>query len=119
MEELKEKILRLKDEVNQIETNLNFYKGKLFSLQGLSQPTTYEFHNGMNKYFTVEVKEMDYEHILGGDGRSSPYSETRKGMVALISIKDGIYLSENQYNIVKEYVNESLEPDHIKLKVKA
>lgn len=51
---------------------------------------------------SFEVKEGLYEYILGGDGRSQPWSENRKGIIAYVKINSIYYLSnENRDTVIK------------------
>jgi len=58
----------------------------------------------MNDYnlVSLEAKEGNYEYILGGDGRSQPWSEIRKGNICYLKLKTNYYVSnENRDTIIK------------------
>ena len=87
-------------------------------LRNLKQPETSELFNGIDKYVELKTNlNAKYEFILGGDGRSRPWSEERVGKVITITIKEGVYLSYDQKDVVKSYAA-TLNPDHIIVKPK-
>lgn len=51
----------------------------------------------------VYLKDGEYKHILGGDGRSQPWDETKKGVVVRICQDKGYHLTSEQIDIVKSY----------------
>lgn len=87
-------------------------KEELEILKDCKQPNTVQLYNGIEEYFTVEKIYGTYEYILGGDGRSQPWSENRTGLIAKIKLKKGIYLSQEQRKIVEDYVISTHKPDH-------
>ena len=91
-------------------------KKEIEFLKDKRQPKTSELYNGIENFFTVTITNSTYEFILGGDGRSAPWSEKRSGLVATIKVNDGIYLNSDQKEIVKQYVKEVHNPDHIVFK---
>ncbi len=88
-------------------------KERLNDLKGLYQPSMTELYGGISQMFTVEVENTTYEHILGGDGRSAPWNETRGGKVAKIKIGEGIWLNREQMDVIEGYVKKIYSPDHI------
>jgi len=62
-----------------------------------------EFENENSESVIKKVLFEDYEFVLGGDGRSTPFSETREGQVLDIRF-DNIYLSNEIMNKFKEYL---------------
>ncbi|MEW7221959.1 hypothetical protein [Elizabethkingia anophelis] len=49
-------------------------------------------------------EEGEYTHILGGDGRSMPYDEKRKGCVLTVKIAKEYYIPDDYIKRLKEYV---------------
>jgi len=77
----------------------------LIKLKSCTQPSTSIMHANITDYCTVSIKEnAEYTFILGGDGRSQPWSEVRKGIVVTVKIADNIYLNDLQLQAVKDYV---------------
>ena len=110
---LEERKEELKRDINKYSKWLEDCKNEYESLKDCVQPKTTELYNGIEKFFSVEKQNGKYEYILGGDGRSQPWSETRSGLIATIKIKKGIYLNTEQKKVIKEYVNETHNPDNI------
>lgn len=103
----------LKRDVNKYSKWLKDCENEYESLKDCIQPKTVEFYNGIEKFFSVEKQNGRYEYILGGDGRSQPWSEMRTGLIATIKINKGVYLNTEQKKVVIEYVNETHKPDNI------
>jgi hypothetical protein len=111
--ELQEKIIELNIEINKYSKLIEEYQKQLNILKDCSQPSVIDLYNGIEKYYTCNVEYTSYKYILGGDGRSHPYSEIRRGLVATIKINEGIYFNLKQLNIIKEYIREKHNPEHI------
>lgn len=94
----------LKEAIGKHETLIATCKETLKRLETQKQPTMQELYNGMDDYFTRALEDTVHEHILGGDGRSQPWSEQRGGRVMTITIKEGIYLDGAQREAIKGYV---------------
>lgn len=112
--------MNLEERKNELQRDINKYskwlencKKEYENIKSSRQPKTTELYNGIEQFFSVEKQNGSYEYILGGDGRSQPWSETRKGIIATIKIKDGIYLNSEQKKLVKDYVKETHNPDNI------
>ena len=110
IEEHKEK---LKTDIYKYSKRLKDCKNEYESIKDCVQPKTTELYNGIEKFFSVDKQKGNYEYILGGDGRSQPFSETRSGLIATIKIEKGIYLNTEQKKVIKEYVKETHKPDNI------
>lgn len=64
------------------------------------------------KGFKVNVYNGNYEHILGGDGRSRPWSEERKGVIC--DVQSNYYLTEIQEKLISEYIKHLGKIDRLK-----
>ena len=107
MGELCDQIAKKKKELESLEVDYD-------NLNSKKQPTTKELYAGIEGYVTVLTKgRCKYEYILGGDGRSQPYSETREGNVSYITVNPQIYLDNVQRSIIIEYVSRCYIQDHI------
>lgn len=113
---LEQRKLELQRDINKYSEWLEDCKNEMETIKDSRQPKKIELYNGIEQFFSVEKTNGNYEYILGGDGRSQPWSETRKGMIVTIKIRDGIYLDNEQKDIVKKYVKDLHSPDHIKIK---
>lgn len=111
---LKEEIRISKQRVSNLSSAILDETKKLARLKKSKEVSNNDLYNGIEKFIDVKVKTENYQYILGGDGRSQPWDETRNGKVASISIKDGFYISEDQKEIVEDYVRKVYKPDHIK-----
>ena len=115
--------MNLEKRKNQLAESIVFHtkqlencKQELESLKDCRQPVMDELYNNMKSLFTVETNQGKYEHILGGDGRSAPWSEQRTGLIAVITITKDIYLDDRQKDIVKRFVNDVHKADCVKFK---
>lgn len=61
------------------------------------------------EYMTVSKTQGKYEHILGGDGRSRPWSEPRNGTILSIRIKKTVYVSKEDLQKFREYIKATNE----------
>jgi hypothetical protein len=87
---------------------VDFYQIHLDSLSKLTQPTTDYFYANLptEKYYTTEFESKKYEFILGGDGRSSAWSEWREGSVLIVKVKEGYYFNNELTTALTNYVKE-------------
>lgn len=108
IEELEEAIEFFNKRILETETEYNYLKGTV-------QPTFKQLYNGIENYFSVSIHQGVYTDILGGDGRSSPWSDNKNGIIAKIKINNGVYLSDEQIKIVKDYVKRVHVCDHVDL----
>ena len=113
---LEQRKSELQRDINNYSKCLEDCKNEMEAIKDSRQPKTIELYNGIEKFFSIDKTNGNYEYILGGDGRSQPWSETRKGVIVTIKLADGIYLDNEQKKTVKEYVKELHSPDHIKMK---
>jgi hypothetical protein len=95
------------------------YQTHLYSLSKLTQPTTDDFYANLptKKYYTVEFEEKTYEYILGGDGRSSAWSEWRDGIVLTVKVRSEFYISNELITALTNYVKEKFngQYDHLEM----
>ncbi len=106
----------LKDRIEEFETKAMKYRERYLKIRNCRQPDTSELYNGIESYFTFEERFGTYEHVLGGDGRSRPWSENREGGILTVKINEGIYLDQEQLAIIKGYVDKKYNPEHIEFK---
>jgi hypothetical protein len=106
---------RSKQFIEKLEDQANKLEKILILADKFKQPTVSELYNGIEDYFSVRTINGNYEHILGGDGRSLPWSETRTGKITIVKINEDIYLSSDQINTVREYVKNKHNPDHVQI----
>jgi hypothetical protein len=112
---LEERIKEYERDVKRSKSNLEEAEKALKDLKTRRSISTKELYNGINSYITIKIDDREYEDILGGDGRSRPWSETKKGKVADVYIKKGIYLDDIQRKIVIEYVSSLVEVDTVEV----
>lgn len=114
---IKEKRVNLQNDIHSLKCQLTIKEGDLELLTGKTQPETSALYNGIEEFFTVEINHnMEYEHILGGDGRSAPWSEQRTGKVAKIRINNDIWLNADQTKIILKYIEDLHQPDYVMYK---
>jgi hypothetical protein len=106
--DLEERIEEYTKKQKEAQGTVDFYKVHIEALSKLTQPTTYEFYANLptEKYYTAEFEEKKYEYILGGDGRSSAWSEWREGCVLVVKVKEGYYLANELILVLTNYVKE-------------
>lgn len=62
-----------------------------------------EYRNNDSLFVKSELIESKYEYILGGDGRSSAWSEQRTGLVQKITLIN-VYISDSNYQKFIQYI---------------
>lgn len=67
------------------------------------------------KFFTYQIEKGSYENILGGDGRSRPWSEQKEGTICKVSLSPEYYFDQVHRQIIKTYIGISEEFDHIQI----
>jgi hypothetical protein len=110
---LDERKLEIQEDINDLKSKLLKLEQELKQLQDIVEVTTKDLYSNIEQYFTVEVFYKSYERILGGDGRSSPWSETVKGNVAIVKLNNKYYITEQQKEIIKEYIYNVYKPNRI------
>jgi hypothetical protein len=109
--DLEERIEEYTKKQKEAQGVVDFYQIHLDSLSKFTQPTTDDFYANLptEKYYTAEFEEKKYEYILGGDGRSSAWSEWREGYVLVVKIKEGYYLTNELITALTNYVKEKFK----------
>lgn len=113
--ELQNEIYYIEMQIKKQEKNLISLKEKFDELKIARQPTNDELYQNIKSFFDLSIINKEYEYILGGDGRSQPWSENRTGIVAIIKIKDGIYLNPYQLQIINDFVINTNEVEHTEI----
>ena len=98
-------ISSLKKDLEKNKERLLFYK----NAKTISQPQLYSLLGGIERLENIKaegleliVYEGEYEYILGGDGRSSAYSEKRRGVICKVVTE--YYLEDNQDKIIQDFL---------------
>jgi hypothetical protein len=106
--DLEEIIAEYTKKQKEAQGTVDFYKVHLEALSKVTQPTTDDFYANLptEKYYTAEFEEKKYEFILGGDGRSSAWSEWREGCVLVVKVKEGYYFTNELIVALTNYVKE-------------
>ncbi len=96
-----------KDQINHQEW-VDSYQIKLEVLSKMTQPTAEEFYENIttDKFYTTALENKKYEYILGGDGRSSAWSEWRDGVVLTVKVRSEYYLPNELIAVLTNYVKE-------------
>lgn len=115
MNELEESIFRSQRRIKELKESLEKEEKLLHSYIGTKQPTFKELYSDFEKYCTFqEVENQEYTNILGGDGRSAPRDETKKGKVLNVIRKKGVFLSKDQIEVIGEYCKRVYVYNHIR-----
>jgi hypothetical protein len=87
------------------------YQIKIDALRNTTQPTVEEFYKNITteKYYSVALINKKYEYILGGDGRSSAWSEWRDGVVLTVYVKKEYHLTDELATALKNYTKEKYQ----------
>lgn len=105
---LEERIAEYNKYKKEAQVLVDYYQVHIDALSKLTQPTTDDFYTNLptQKYYSAELEEKKYEYILGGDGRSSAWSEWREGCVLVVKVKEGYYLTNELITALTNYVKE-------------
>lgn len=105
---LKEEIQHYEKEIKITESNLSNIKKRYSELLTLTEIDSGSVIRDieMNDFnlVSLEAKEGNYEYILGGDGRSQPWSEIRKGNICYLKLKPNYYVSNDNRDIIIKYL---------------
>ena len=106
--ELQELIDEYKNEQINHQEWVDSYQRKLEELSKMTQPTAEEFYENItnDKFYIVEFENKKYEYILGGDGRSSAWSEWRDGVVLTVRVRSEYYLPNELITVLTNYIKE-------------
>ena len=95
------------------------FKRKLDALSKMNQPTAEEFYENItsDKFYTASFENKKYEYILGGDGRSSAWSEWREGIVLVVRVKECYFIPNELITALTNYVKEKYKQqyDHLEI----
>jgi len=116
---LQEKIDGYEKQLLKNKEQVSIYEQKLEYLKKLSQPTTDEFYANLpnEKYYTINFEDKKYEFVLGGDGRSSAWSEWRDGHVLIVKINDEFYLTNEMLVALNSYLKDKYKGQYTHLEV--
>jgi hypothetical protein len=117
--DLQEKIDGYEKQLLKNKEQVTIYEEKLQYLKTLSQPTTDDFFANLpnQKYYTASIEEKTYEYVLGGDGRSSAWSERRLGNVLIVKIKEEYYLPNDLLVSLNFYLKDKYKGQYQHLEV--
>jgi hypothetical protein len=106
--ELQELIEKYKAEQKNHQEWVESYQIKLEELSKMTQPTAEEFYENIttDKFYTTALENKQYEFILGGDGRSSAWSEWRDGVVLTVRVRSEYYLPNELITVLTNYIKE-------------
>jgi hypothetical protein len=106
--ELQQLIEEYKAEQKNYQEWVDSYQRKLEELSKMTQPTAEQFYENIttDKFYTTALENKRYEFILGGDGRSSAWSEWRDGVVLTVKVRSEYYLPNELITVLTNYVKE-------------
>ena len=113
MKELNDRIEQLNRYIKQNETALNMYKKELEAINNTKQVSTYDIYNNMDNLISLKSSKGSYEYILGGDGRSKPWSENREGIILNVELNKDYYFLDKHIEAVEEYVKSTCKFDKL------
>lgn len=108
-------INHLKKLIKQSEKDLVRKREELIRLEDSEEITNGFLYHNIKDLLTISEKKEKYTYILGGDGRSSAWDETREGNVCYVTIKENYYITSQQEEIIRDYVKRCYNADHIKI----
>ena len=122
--ELSEKKIELQKERLRLLNRLEALDKTIFKYDNLSEVKTpflikelsqiSELKSGKVKGFSINVYNGNYQYILGGDGRSQPWDETRKGVIC--DVETSYYLTDVQRKLIGEYLKSLGKIDKLNIK---
>ena len=117
--DLQEKIDGYEKQLLKNKEQVAIYEEKLQYLKTLSQPITDDFYANLpnQKYYTATIEEKTYEYVLGGDGRSSAWSERRLGNVLIVKIREEYYLPNDLLVSLNYYLKDKYKGQYDHLEV--
>jgi hypothetical protein len=106
--QLQQLIEKYKAEQKNHQEWVDTYRTDLERLSKMTQPTVEEFYENIttDKFYTTALENKRYEFILGGDGRSSAWSEWRDGVVLTVKVRSEYYLPNELITVLTNYVKE-------------
>jgi hypothetical protein len=90
------RLVSLKEQEKELLSGIEKLKNKSEMGDDELRSEFYKAMAGQVSVFRITIKSENFEHILGGDGRSAPWSEIRKGEVAYIECES--YIDVYHYN---------------------
>jgi hypothetical protein len=119
--ELKELIDRYINEQKNYQGWVDSYQIKLEALFDMTQPTAEEFYENItsDKFYTTSLESKRYEYILGGDGRSSAWSEWRDGIVLTVKVRSEFYLPNELITALTNYIKEKFNGQYTHLEMES
>ena len=96
-------ITTLKLEIKKAEELIEDRKLKINLLSTSEKVETKKLYEDILSVISFKETKGKYKYILGGDGRSQPWDETREGVVIKVTIKDKFLISREQIRVVKQY----------------
>jgi predicted RNase H-like nuclease (RuvC/YqgF family) len=105
--ELEQEIHTLKFNINRDEERIAKWKEELKMLESCKEVDLSfllnEIKNPKSEFLKATKKQKEYMHILGGDGRSQPWDEKRKGLALEIETKN-IFIPKGVYDLFVQAV---------------
>lgn len=103
--------------IKQLRNKLNEYNDIKMQIERIESQEEVSFqqlreafdYNNNTKVFTHKIVRKQYEFILGGDGRSSAWSEMRNGNVLVIKLSPNVYVSDSNKSKLKDYIRLAYE----------
>ena len=119
--ELKELIDKYINEQKNHQGWVDSYQIKLEALFDMTQPTAEEFYENIttDKFYTTCLESKRYEYILGGDGRSSAWSEWRDGIVLTVKVRSEFYLPNELITALTNYIKEKFNGQYAHLEMES
>ena len=104
--ELQDYIEKYKQEQSIHQQSVERFQRKIEVLSNMTQVSPDEFYENIttDKFYTASIENDKYEYVLGGDGRSSAWSEWREGRVLTVTVKNEYYLSVKLIEALRNYI---------------
>ena len=100
---MKEVIESLKRQAKKAKEIVKTCEGRIEAYSTCEQIETKTLYEGMLEVISFTISKGKYKYILGGDGRSQPWDETREGDIYSVTISDGLLISNDQKKIIVQY----------------
>lgn len=119
LRELENRRDRLLNELENLSTNIEKLKNRQSNIPNfsilLNEVGRIKNTEDLDSFsFSLRFKEKEYEYVLGGDGRSAPWSEKRFGKMCTIT--KHIPMDDFQKELIIRAVSSLGEVEHIEFK---
>jgi len=119
MENLEERKVDIQDMIDDLSNQILMLEKELEEIEEIMEQDVLPLNvliNDLNKFLNIEKVIETYEHTLGGDGRSAPWSELRQRFVVHVTTKMDIYVTQKQQELLTPKIKNTMKVDKVVFK---